>query len=401
MFPEFNSISFFIDLVAATCLLAPLLALIKNKPAQHILLSLSGLWLLFSIAPRLALFFILFWSAIMLLQNLMALCVQKNVLPRLIFPVFLGLTLAPMVIWKIWEEPFSVIFNLWGNDLIQLLSYDLWTVDLASQIIIPIGLSFAVFRAVDLLVKTYLEVLPKLNPLAILAYGLFPAVQVSGPIIEYEETQTRTQPAPQDLYDGVKRILFGFLKVLVLAALLKESVLIFTMHESQPFYMSWLLLFAYTWFFYLNFSGYSDLAIGVSRLLGFKLKENFNFPYVKPNISEFWANWHMSLTRFAQRNVFVPLGGYRPRTQYIAILATIMVIALWHDISFGMILFGLYHGAGLCAHRYASTKGWFKDGPTPVKMLVTYVYVVMSFPLLATPLDQAIAFYLSLIGGPF
>ncbi len=401
MFVDFNSISFFIDLIAATILLAPLLAFIPNKAIQQALLSTFGLWLLFSIAPRLALFFALFWIGVTIAQNLLALSTQKKIIGIPVFVSLLGIVLAPMVIWKIWEEPFSEKFNLWGNDLIEILSYDLWTIDLASQIIIPIGLSFAVFRAADLLIKTHLELIPRLNPLKILSYGLFPPVQIAGPIIEYEETETRNQPSPQDLADGIKRILFGFLKVLILAALLKESVEIFTAYDQHHFYMSWLMLLAYSWFFYLNFSGYSDLAIGTSRLLGYRLKENFDFPYFRTNISEFWAHWHMSLTRFAQRNVFVPLGGYRAQTQYIAILATIMVIALWHDISLGMILFGLYHGAGLCAHRFVSGKGWFAGGPKPVKMLLTYLFVLLSFPLLAVPLDKATGFYLSLIGGPF
>lgn len=401
MFVEFNSISFFIDLVAVTVVLAPLLAFVKNKTGQHILLTVSGFWLLFSIAPRLALFFTIFWTIVIAAQNLLALSVQKNVLSRGLFTLFLCLLLAPMVIWKIWEEPFSVKFNLWGNDIIHVLSYDLWTVDLASQIIIPIGLSFAVFRAVDLLIKTYLELIPRLQISEIFAYGFFPAVQVSGPIIEYEEIETRRDPSAPDIAEGVKRILFGFIKVLILAAALKNSALIFSEHEEQPVYLIWFLLIAYSWFFYLNFSGYSDLAIGVSRLLGYKLKENFDFPYFKPNISEFWAHWHMSLTRFAQRNVFVPLGGFRPRTQYLAICATIMVIALWHDLSPGMIIFGVYHAAGLCAHRYASQHGLMQNIPAALKILMTYTFVLLSFPLLAAPLEQAAGFYLSMIGGPF
>ena len=91
-------------------------------------------------------------------------------------------------------------------------------------------------------------------------------------------------------------------------------------------------LFVFALYFFFNFSGFSDVAIGSARLYGFRLKPNFDNPYMKTNPQAFWNSWHMSLTRFAQRNVFVPLGGMRPQHQYRAIFATIMVIALWHDL---------------------------------------------------------------------
>jgi len=119
-----------------------------------------------------------------------------------------------------------------------------------------------------------------------------------------------------------------------------------------PHYDVWMALLVFSWSFYFNFSGFSDLAIGIACLFGFKLKSNFNHPFFSRNIRTFWANWHMSLTRFAQRNVFIPLGGMRKRTQYVAIVGTMIVIALWHGLSFGFVLFGLYHSFGLCIHRF-------------------------------------------------
>lgn len=82
-------------------------------------------------------------------------------------------------------------------------------------------------------------------------------------------------------------------------------------YEGQNVLTLWLYLFAYTWYFYFNFSGFSDIAIGLSRIHGYKLKENFNNPFFARNVIEFWSGWHISLYRFARRNIFVPLGGYR------------------------------------------------------------------------------------------
>lgn len=108
----------------------------------------------------------------------------------------------------------------------------------------------------------------------------------------------------------------------------------------------------------------------------------------------------MSLSRFAQRNAYVPLGGYRKQTQYIAILGTIFTIALWHNISWGMVVFALYHGLGLILHRAYGEKIPWPNGKTGdgIKMLSTYLFVVLSFPLLVLPLESALQFYLALVG---
>ena len=102
------------------------------------------------------------------------------------------------------------------------------------------------------------------------------------------------------------------------------------------------------------------MAIGCARIFGFRLAPNFNNPYLKTNPQDFWNSWHMSLTRFAQRNVFVPMGGMRARTQYVAIVATMMVIALWHDLSIPLVIFGIYHSTGLVLHRL-----WTARRPVP------------------------------------
>ena len=142
------------------------------------------------------------------------------------------------------------------------------------------------------------------------------------------------------------------MKVFLFAYLLRVSQGVFDLdaHEGSPLEY-WLELAIFAWYFYFNFSRLLDMAIGSARILGFRLAPNFNNPYLKTNPQDFWNSWHMSLTRFAQRNVFVPMGGMRAQTQYVAIFATMMVIALWHDLSIPLVIFGLYHSAGLIIHR--------------------------------------------------
>lgn len=403
MFPEFNSTSYFIDLLALCLVLVPLIAAIKKELARHIILTISGAALLYYIAPRLLVFYTAFWLAIFVLQRIIALTTDQKI-GTLIFWVCAAVLLTPMVTWKLNYDEFSTVFNLITNDAVgRLFPEIIWNIDLARQIIIPIGLSFATFRGIDLLVKTWVGKLENLSLSKVLHYGFFPPVQIVGPIIEYEEIQKHQKITAEDIYQGFLRISFGLIKVLLLAAILQKSAVIFQTYDTAPILKIWAFLFIYTWFFYLNFSGYSDLAIGTSRLMGYKLKENFCFPYFRRNIAEFWNNWHMSLSRFAQRYAFVPLGGYRKKTQYLAILGTIFIIALWHDISWGMVLFALYHGAGLIIHRIYSNKYGDRDKKSslPVawlKIAGTYLFVVLSFPLLVLPLEKASEFYLSLVG---
>ena len=402
MFPEFNAATYFVDLLALSLLLIPAMALITHAPTRRTILTLAGAYLLYFIAPRLVLFYTIFWVLVYLFQRLVS-ATTDGKFGTPIFWLSMLAMLTPMVVWKLYFDEFSTLFNLWSNQGLAYISQTIWTIDLARAIIIPIGLSFATFRGADLLVKSWAGKFSALPLSHILYYAFFPPVQIVGPIIEYEEIEKQTKPSSDDIYQGLMRVAFGLIKVLILAAALQKSALIFQHYDQAPTLKIWGFLFIYTWFFYLNFSGYSDLAIGAARAYGFKLKENFAFPYFRPNITEFWNNWHMSLSRFAQRNVYVPLGGYRKKTQYIAIFATILAIALWHDLSLGMILFACYHGAGLIIHRYYSdrTSKDKKADIVPIlwgKILATYLFVVLSFPLLVMPLDKAGQFYLSLVG---
>ncbi len=410
MFSEFNSTSYFINLLALSVLLAPLIFFTPWASAKRILFILSGAYLIYFIAPRLLLFYAVFWSFVFLLQRVVAATTESKG-GDFIFWVCLGLTLAPMIVWKLWFNEFTIAFNLWGNYAVSMLPSRLGDIDSARDIIIPIGLSFATFRAVDLLVKSYIGRFQSLSFDRVLFYGFFPPVQVVGPIIEYNEIEQQGErfrkSTADDLYQGLLRISFGLIKVLVFASTLQGSVVVFQNYSYMPLHLIWGHLFLYMWFFYLNFAGYSDLAIGTSRLFGFTLKENFNYPYFRTNIADFWNNWHMSLSHFAQRNAFVPLGGYRKKTRYVAIFATIMVIALWHDLSLGMLVFGVYHGIGLIVYRVMlDRKSARKEAARTtesilgnwVRIAVTYLFVALSFPLLVMPLASASSFYLALIG---
>jgi alginate O-acetyltransferase complex protein AlgI len=164
--------------------------------------------------------------------------------------------------------------------------------------------------------------------------------------------------------EGVGRILMGILKKFVVA----DSLAIFALNAANATDALnngsalglWFLLYGYAFRLYLDFSGYSDIAIGIARLYGINLPENFNMPYTKDSITAFWQSWHMTLSTWARFYVFTPLSrvmmGWNPKpTQnqivFVAQMSTMIVIGLWHGITLNFILWGIWHGLGLFLHK--------------------------------------------------
>lgn len=401
---SFDSFDYFADLLAIVVVVLPVFYALRRPRHRRVLLAVVGMYLLFVIAPRLALFYAGFWLGVLVLQRVLARWRHGAVsTPVLWLTVVVALT--PMLVWKLWPAGFVIEFNLAFHGVLRDLAGPVGQVDAIRQIILPLGLSFATFRAIDLLVQTYLGAVDALPVDRLLFFGFFPPVQMIGPVIEYREVaataDTRHRLTPQDLFEGGLQIAVGLVKVFVLAWPLQTSIEVFASYDANPVYLIWLELFFFAWFFYLNFAGYSDLAIGISRLFGFELKPNFASPFTKTNPQDFWNSWHMSLTRFAQRNVFVPLGGMRRRSQYPAIVATIMVIALWHDLTLPLVIFGVYHAAGLIIHRYSASV----RPPRPVspfvnlKPVVLFTFVMLSLPLLVIDIGDVGGFYAALVGA--
>jgi D-alanyl-lipoteichoic acid acyltransferase DltB (MBOAT superfamily) len=401
---HYDSYAYFFDLLALCILLVPAYYALKTETSRRILLTLGGMYLMYFIAPRLVLFYVIFWGMVYMLHRLLGMLEQRGGAGPF-FWLSVALPLLPMVAWKLIGEPFNYDFNLILNGMLKPLSRNLWEIDMSRDLLTPLGISFASFRAVDLLVKTYLGKLEGLSFGQVMFYGFFPPVQVVGPISEYEETAKLDAKAdPHNIFEGLFRIASGFIKVFFLSSLLSFTSDRILNPTGLSAGEAWLMLIGYSWYFYLNFSGYSDIAIGVARLFGITLKENFSFPLLRPrNIQEYWNNWHMSLSRFAQRNIFVPCGGYREKTQYFALVMTMMVIALWHNLNAGALVFGIYHSIGLVVHRmYAKKLGEKRVPPLPEKLfyhVFTYLFAIVGYPMVVvTSLDQLVTILKTLAG---
>jgi alginate O-acetyltransferase complex protein AlgI len=402
---EFSSFDYFADFFVICIVVVPIFYRLPWGWARRLLLTLTGAYLLFLIAPRLLLFYVGFWLIVAAVQRAAAWAGERK-RGGLLLTALIVAVLVPMVIWKLFPADFTIWFNVFFDSRLFQISSFLGAIDAMRAIILPIGLSFATFRAVDLLVQSFLGTIPPLPIDRVLFYGFFPPVQVIGPVIEYVEVGAKSEKTERmkldDYRAGFTQVVVGAVKVFVLGYPLANSANLFLVYRSNHAITLIIELAMYAWYFYFNFSGYSDLAIGTARLFGFKLKPNFSRPYTRTNPQEFWNNWHMSLTRFAYRNVFTPLGGMRQRTQYVAIFATMMVIALWHDISLSLVLFGIYHAAGLIGLRIVSRIRPAATNPstllTTTKAVLLFAFVALSLPMLTLKFGDLGGFYGSLLG---
>ena len=179
--------------------------------------------------------------------------------------------------------------------------------------------------------------------------SFFPTITI-GPIHRFEDflkSERRVRWSDQDFANGLERILYGYAKVIVVANWLVAAQLDSAI-EKLPQNTS-LSVFAesmsYGFYLYFAFAGYSDIAIGISLLLGYQICENFNYPFLKRNIGEFWQSWHMSLSSWCRQYVFLPIFA-KWRNLPLALIGAMLAIGLWHEFSVRFLLWGVYHGLG-------------------------------------------------------
>ncbi len=403
MIPVYDSFDYFASLFPLLIVLVPIVLVVRATGARTALFTIAGLYLLALIAPRLALFHLVFWVVVAILQPLVAATGERRG-GLAVLTSALTVVILPVVAWKVWPIDFVIQFNVLSHDAVSWPSTWLEAIDFSAPILAPIGLSFGAFRAADLLVRSHLGLVDRLSAGRVLATGLFPPLLVVGPIASFDETQqTIDHPVPlrrERLVSGSSQILAGLFKVFVIAYLLDWSVEIFAFYGDNAPWRLWIGLIAFTWFFYVNFSGYSDMAIGAGTLLGADLRPNFDRPYLQTTPAAFWNSWHISLTRFLRINVYTPLVAGHPQRRYVGTTITMMLIALWHGVSWATVVFGLYHAAFLVGHRMLSQRrppGTSAALRVP-KSVGIFVWFGLSLPLLHLPLDRTIDFYRAMLG---
>ena len=227
------------------------------------------------------------------------------------------------------------------------------------NIVLPIGISFFTFQAMSYVIDVYRGDAPVQDNLFSFALyvSFFPQL-IAGPIVRYLDVAKEINERKETSYlrvSGIKRFCYGLGKKVLLANVFAETAdKIFALEPNmQTGIVAWLGIICYTLQIYYDFSGYSDMAIGLGRMFGFHFRENFNYPYISQSIREFWRRWHISLSTWFREYVYIPLGGNRKgkvRT-YINLFTVFLLTGIWHGANFTFIVWGLYYGIILVIER--------------------------------------------------
>ena len=276
------------------------------------------------------------------------------------------------------------------------------------KLALPIGISFYTFQCLSYTIDVYRgNVEAQKNPINFGAYvALFPQL-IAGPIVRYidvaKELNHRTH-SMEKFTEGLRRFIFGLAKKILIANQLGELTNIFRLSGEKSVVFYWMYAIAFALHIYFDFSGYSDMAIGLGKIFGFNFIENFNYPYMSKSIGEFWRRWHMSLGSWFRDYIYIPLGGNRvSKGRWLFnTLVVWMLTGFWHGAAWNFILWGLLYALFLLIEKFIPA---IKKLPAVVKHMYTLLIVVLGFVLFnAVDIAQAgqdIAGMFGFAGVPF
>ena len=251
-----------------------------------------------------------------------------------------------------------------------------------TSIVLPIGISFFTFQALSYVVDVYRGIDAQKNPAYLGLYiALFPQL-IAGPIVRYTTVMNQINDrhiTADDFKKGIMRFLLGFNKKILLANVLSEVADMAFASGDNTVCMAWMGALCYGLQLYFDFDGYSDMAIGLGRMLGFHFLENFNYPYISNNLTEFWRRWHISLTTWFRDYVYFPLGGSRVKPGRVVLNLFIVwfLTGLWHGANWTFIVWGILYGAVTIAERMWRIPKRLAEGPRVI--LVLYAVLIRVF----------------------
>ena len=276
-----------------------------------------------------------------------------------------------------------------------------------SKIVLPIGISFFTFHAMSYLIDVYRDQAHIQNNFAKLTLylSLFPQL-IAGPIVRYKDVdkQIESRSMSVDKFSsGIRRFMLGLMRKVLIAnpmAVIADHAFNATPNSISAS-VAWLGIIAYSIQIYYDFAGYSDMALGLGRMLGFEFKENFNFPYIAKSIKDFWHRWHISLSTWFRDYLYIPLGGNRlggVRT-YVNLAIVFFLTGLWHGAAWNFVVWGLIHGAFLIIERLGFEK-FMKKFPAFIQHFYTLFVVMFAWIFFrANDFNHAIAYIKTMFGG--
>lgn len=304
---------------------------------------------------------------------------------RLITAADVSIHILLLLFYK-YAEPFF----LWLNDVLGAESQiQQWLAESGmGDVVLPAGLSFYSFQGISYLVDHYRN--PERTPHGftdVLAYISFFPTLLAGPIMRSHEFFPQLAAYRQDTRDfneGMALILSGLFKKVVLATYLSRELVDPFFRDPEAYCSATALIgvYAYAIQIFLDFSGYSDMAIGIGRLMGFHIPQNFNSPYRALNLQEFWHRWHITLSQWLRDYLYIPLGGNRRGNRYVNLTITMLIGGIWHGSGLNFLIWGFFHGIGLAVvHAFGQLKKRFRAGKEPMGGIMGGLYKIIAWLL--------------------
>ena len=299
-------------------------------------------------------------------------CERRSVAAKLLLFFGIGINVAVLGVFKYAD------FTISGLNLIPGVDLTL------PGIALPVGISFYTFQILSYCVDVYRGDVPaQKNFVNFAAYvTMFPQL-IAGPIVRYKDVnlqlESRTH-STEKLYKGLQRFIIGLSKKVLIANQLGELCSAYKASDESTVLFAWMYAIAYALHVYFDFSGYSDMAIGLGKIFGFDFIENFNYPYISKSATEFWRRWHMSLGTWFRDYVYIPMGGNRVRfMRWIFNILTVWALTgLWHGASMSFVVWGLYFAVLLVLEKLFLIK-FLEKLPKFISHIYTLLAVFISF----------------------
>ncbi|MEK1888626.1 MAG: MBOAT family protein [Phyllobacterium sp.] len=293
--------------------------------------------------------------------------------------------------------------NFFIDSFATLVGTDAAGLGIHWRLILPIGISFYVFQSISYLVDVYRGATPATRRFIDLAAykALFPQL-IAGPILRFKDLAGQFQSRQHTLEkfaDGTALFVIGLSKKVLIADPVAPIANAVFASNHPTLVEAWLGAVAYMMQLYFDFSGYSDMAIGLGLMMGFQFTRNFDFPYISRSITEFWRRWHISLSSWLRDYLYIPLGGSRfgPRRTYLNLVIVMLLGGLWHGANWTFVLWGGWHGILLAIER---ASGWNRRTPIDwVALPLTLLCVLIGWVMFRAPtVKDALAMYAGMIG---
>ncbi|MCH6255473.1 hypothetical protein MLD52_02855 [Puniceicoccaceae bacterium K14] len=297
---------------------------------------------------------------------------------KILLGIAIGLNVLSLVYFK-----YANFFIGQSIDLLQFFGLKLgqW-----KEIALPIGISFFTFQKISYLVDVYRGTTEPAKRLHhyLLYVSFFPQL-IAGPIVRYKDIYLQIidrHSSFSDIGIGFNRFALGLSKKVLIAnpmAQIADSILSHPIDTLPGAYL-WLAILAYSLQIYFDFSGYSDMAIGIARMFGFRILENFNRPYIAKSITEFWRRWHISLSNWMRDYLYIPLGGNRinPTKTYFNLWIVFLLSGFWHGASWNFILWGAFHGTLITFEKWKKNTSTLTL-PSWSQQAVTFLFVLIGW----------------------